>query len=126
MSVTGSAWQKDYLETSARRRAARALAEYDNGTSVMRAGLTHADDRLTDGTQRRSNIVQLRATQRLFAKRLELDAPTEFALGGQDSSIDFLAPHTLAARFAVTRGGTPRASSDRESVMWGKTGAVQV
>src|SRR3546814_19054982 len=75
MSVTGSAWQKDYLETSARRRAARALAEYDNGTSVMRAGLTHADDRLTDGTPRRSNIVQLGATQRLFAKRLELDAP---------------------------------------------------
>ena len=103
LSVTGSAWQEDYLETSARRRAARALAEYDNGTSVMRAGLTHADDRLTDGTRNRSNIVQLGATQRIFAKRLELDAQTEFALGGKDASVDFPTRHRLGARFAVTR-----------------------
>ncbi|QCB55101.1 DUF11 domain-containing protein [Sphingopyxis sp. PAMC25046] len=103
LSVTGSAWQEDYLETSARRRAARALAEYDNGTSVMRAGLTHADDRLTDGTRNRSNIVQLGATQRIFAKRLEFDAQTEFALGGKDASVDFPTRHRLGARFAVTR-----------------------
>ncbi|HWV59923.1 MAG TPA: hypothetical protein VN034_04670, partial [Sphingopyxis sp.] len=103
LSVTGSAWQEDYLETSARRRAARALAEYDNGNSVMRAGLTHADDRLTDGTRNRSNIVQLGATQRLFAKRLELDAQTEFALGGKDASVDFPTRHRLGARFAINR-----------------------
>ncbi|MGH6634117.1 MAG: hypothetical protein ACREB0_12200, partial [Sphingopyxis sp.] len=62
LSVTGSAWQEDYLDTNARRRAARALVEYDNGTTVARAGLTHADDRLTDGARNRSNIVQLGAT----------------------------------------------------------------
>ncbi|SBV33166.1 conserved exported protein of unknown function [uncultured Sphingopyxis sp.] len=103
LSVTGSAWQEDYLETGARRRAARALIEYDNGTSAARAGLTHADDRLTDGTRNRSNIVQLGATQRLFANRLELDAQTEFALGGKDASIDFPSRHRLGARFAVSR-----------------------
>ena len=103
LSVTGSAWQEDYLETSARRRAARALIEYDNGTSAARAGLTHADDRLTDGTRNRSNIVQFGATQRLFANRLELDAQTEFALGGKDASIDFPSRHRLGARFAVSR-----------------------
>ncbi|KGB57137.1 hypothetical protein FG91_00245 [Sphingopyxis sp. LC81] len=103
LSVTGSAWQEDYLETSARRRAARALVEYDNGTSVARAGLTHADDRLTDGTRNRSNIVQLGATQRLMGKRLELDAQTEFALGGKDASIDFPTRHRLGARFAINR-----------------------
>ncbi|WP_235587838.1 hypothetical protein [Sphingopyxis sp. H115] len=103
LSLTGSAWQEDYLDTGARRRAARMLAEYDNGTSVARAGLTHADDRLTDGTRNRSNIVQLGATQRLFSKRLELDAQTEFALGGEDASVDFPTRHRLGARFAVTR-----------------------
>lgn len=103
LSVTGSAWQEDYLETSARRRAARALVEYDNGTSVARAGLTHADDRLTDGTRNRSNIVQLGATQRLMGKRLELDAQTEFALGGKDASVDFPTRHRLGARFAINR-----------------------
>lgn len=103
LSVTGSAWQEDSLETGARRRAARALIEYDNGTSVARAGLTHADDRLTDGTRNRSNIVQFGATQRLFANRLELDAQTEFALGGEDASVDFPTRHRLGARFAISR-----------------------
>jgi uncharacterized repeat protein (TIGR01451 family) len=103
LSVTGSAWQEDYLDTNARRRAARALVEYDNGTSVARAGLTHADDRLTDGSRNRSNIVQLGATQRLMGKRLELDAQTEFALGGKDASIDFPTRHRLGARYAINR-----------------------
>ncbi|MBA3942435.1 MAG: hypothetical protein C0520_14610, partial [Sphingopyxis sp.] len=103
LSVTGSAWQEDYLDTGARRRAARILGEYDNGSTVARAGLTHADDRLTDGTRNTSNIVQLGATQRLFDKKLELDAQTEFALGGEDASVDFPTRHRLGARFALTR-----------------------
>ncbi|WP_447754022.1 hypothetical protein [Sphingopyxis fribergensis] len=103
LSLTGSAWQEDYLDTGSRRRAARMLAEYDNGTTVARAGLTHADDRLTDGTSNRSNIVQLGATQRLIGKRLELDAQTEFALGGKDASVDFPTRHRLGARFAINR-----------------------
>lgn len=103
LSVTGSAWQEDYLDAGSRRRAARILAEYDNGTTVGRAGLTHADDRLSDGTRNRSNLVQFGATQRLFNKRLELDAQTEFALGGKDASVDFPTRHRLGARFAITR-----------------------
>lgn len=103
LSVTGSAWQEEYLDTGARRRAARALVEYDNGTTVARAGLTHADDQLSDGTTNRSNLVQFGATQRLFEKRLELDAQTEFALGGKDASVDFPTRHRLGARFAITR-----------------------
>jgi uncharacterized repeat protein (TIGR01451 family) len=103
LSLTGSAWQEDYLDSNARRRAARALVEYDNGSSVARAGLTHADDRLSDGSRNRSTIVQLGATQRLFDKRLELDAQTEFALGGKDASIDFPTRHRLGARFGISR-----------------------
>ncbi|WP_432770671.1 hypothetical protein [Sphingopyxis sp.] len=103
LSLTGSAWQEEYLDTGARRRAARMLAEYDNGTTVARAGLTHADDRLSDGTTNRSNLVQFGATKRLFEKRLELDAQTEFALGGKDASVDFPTRHRLGARFAITR-----------------------
>ena len=103
LSLTGSAWQEDYLDSNARRRAARALVEYDNGSSVARAGLTHADDRLSDGARNRSTIVQLGATQRLFAKRLELDAQTEFALGGKDASVDYPTRHRLGARFGISR-----------------------
>ncbi len=103
LSVTGSAWQEDYLDVDARRRAARALVEYDNGATLMRAGLTHADDRLSDGSRNISNIIQLGATQRLFDKKLELDAQTEFALGGKDASVDFPTRHRIGARYAVTR-----------------------
>lgn len=104
LSVTGSAWQEDYLDSTARRRAARLLTEYDNGTTAARAGLTHADDRLANGGRNQSNIVQLGATQRLFDKRLELDAQTEFARGSQDdASVDFPARRRLGARLAVTR-----------------------
>src|SRR3546814_4510657 len=31
LSLTGRAWQEEYLDVGARRRAARLLAEYDNG-----------------------------------------------------------------------------------------------
>lgn len=103
LSLAASAWQENYIDAGTRRRAARLLAEYDNGTTAARAGLTHADDRLSDGTRNRSSIIQLGATQRLFDKRLELDAQTEFALHGDDASIDFPARHRLGARFAVTR-----------------------
>lgn len=103
LSVTGSAWQEDYLDVDARRRAARALVEYDNGTTILRAGLTHADDRLSDGSHNTSNVVQFGATQRLFDKKLELDAQTEFALGGRDASVDFPTRHRIGARYAVTR-----------------------
>ena len=44
----------------------------------------------------------LGATQRLFDGKLELDAQTEFALGGQDESIDFPARHSFTARYAIT------------------------
>lgn len=103
LTLTGSAWQEDYLDLGSRRRAARVLAEYDTGSTVARAGLTHADDRLSDGTRNRSNLVVLGATQRLFEKRLELDAQTEFALSGEDASVDFPTRHRFGARLAVTR-----------------------
>ncbi len=103
LSVTGSAWQEDYLDVDARRRAAKALVEYDTGTTLLRAGVTHADDRLSDRSRNVSDIVQLGATQRLFDKKLELDAQTEFALGGKDGSIDFPTRHRIGARYAVTR-----------------------
>ena len=103
LSATASAWQEDYLDGGARRRAARALIEYDTGRTAARAGITHADDRLTDGNRNRSSIVQLGATQRLFANRLEIDGQTEFALGGEESSVDFPTRHRIGARFAVTR-----------------------
>ncbi|MDZ3830973.1 MAG: hypothetical protein U0S50_04040 [Sphingopyxis sp.] len=103
LKLTASVWQEDYAVAATRRRAIRALAEYEGHATAFRAGLTHTSDRLADGTNNRSSIVQIGATRRLLAKRLELDAQTEFALDGKDASIDFPARHRFGARFAVAR-----------------------
>lgn len=103
LSLLGSAWQEDYLDSDARRRAARLLAEWRTLETSLRAGLTYAEDDLASGETNRSTLVQLGATQRLFGQRLELDGQTEFALGGDNDSVDFPARHRLGARFAITR-----------------------
>ena len=103
IALTGSAWHETLVGTGAQRQAARLLAEYDGGETRGRAGVTHANDRLADGSRSRSTIVQLGATQQFFNQRLELDAQTEFALGGQDASIDFPATHRIGARLEVVK-----------------------
>lgn len=101
LSLSASGWREDYLDRDASRTAGRALLEYRGGPIDLRAGVTFADDRLADGRDARSTLVQLGAGKRLFGNRLELDASTEFALGGRDESIDYPARHKLAARFAI-------------------------
>ena len=102
LSLAVTAYQENFLDSGARRRAATGEIEYRTKDTTLRAGLAHANDRLSDGTTNKSTLVRLGATQRLFGGKLELDAQTEFALGGQDDSIDFPARHSLTARYAVT------------------------
>jgi hypothetical protein len=85
LSLTGSAYQEDYLNNAAKRQAGRLLAEYRTKGADLRAGLTIANDRLEDGRSAQSQIAQLGATKRLFDNRLELDAQTEFALNSSES-----------------------------------------
>ena len=102
ISLTGSAWQEDALAGTARRQAARALAEYRGKALDLRTGITIANDRLTNGTTARSTIAQFGATKRLLDNKLEIDAQTELPIGNKDQSVDFPARHKLSARYAVT------------------------
>lgn len=102
LSFTASGWHEEYLARDARRQAARIMAQWRTNATTLRAGLTFADDRLSTGESNRSSIVQFGATQRFFGQRLEVDASTEFALSGNDDSVDFPARHRLAARFALS------------------------
>ncbi len=101
LSLIASGWQEDYQTRNARRRAARLLGEWRTDSHSLRAGLTYANDDLGDGTVNRSTIVQLGGSQRLFNQKLELDAQTEFALGGNDGSVDFPARHHFGARYTL-------------------------
>jgi uncharacterized repeat protein (TIGR01451 family) len=100
LSVNAVAYQEDYDSTNARRRAGQAELEYRNGGTSLRAGLTHADDKLDSGIRNRSTLARIAGTQKVSDK-LELDAQTEFAIGGQDESIDFPARHKIGARYAI-------------------------
>ena len=103
LSLVGSAWQERYLGGLAKRQAGQARVEYRTKAIDVRAGITIANDRVNDGREANSTIAQLGATKRFLNNRLELDAQTEFALGGKDASIDVPARHKATARFAVTR-----------------------
>ncbi|MFK7841700.1 MAG: hypothetical protein AB8B54_05500 [Sphingorhabdus sp.] len=100
LAVTG--YQENFLTSGARRRAGTAELEYRADNTSFRAGMTYANDRLSDGTVNESTLLRLGATQRFFDGKLELDAQTEFAVGGQDESVDFPARHSFSARYSIT------------------------
>ncbi|WP_417621525.1 hypothetical protein [Parasphingorhabdus sp.] len=102
LSLAVTSYQENFLTSGARRRAGTAELEYRADDTSFRAGMVYANDRLSDGTVNESALARLGATQRLFDGKLELDAQTEFALGGQDESIDFPARHSFSARYAIT------------------------
>ena len=101
LSVSALGYHEDYLETGARRIAGTAELEYRTEKTSLRAGITHADDRLADGSTNRSTLVRMGGSQKFFEGKLEVDAQTEFALGGEDESVDFPARHRLGARYAL-------------------------
>lgn len=101
LSASLLAYQEEFFGNDARRRAAIGELEYRDGDTTLRAGLTHANDQLSDGTQNQSTLVKLGASQRLLDGKLELSGQTEFALNDQDESIDFPARHNMSARYAI-------------------------
>ena len=103
LTLSALTYQEDYLQSDARRRAASAEVEYRTGDTSLRAGLTHANDKLQDGTTNKSTLAKIGGTQQLFDNKLELSAQTEFAIGGEDQSIDFPERHTVGARYTVTK-----------------------
>jgi uncharacterized repeat protein (TIGR01451 family) len=101
LTLSGLAYQEDYLGNDATRRAASAELEYRTGNNSLRAALTHANDDLGDGTVNKSTIARLAGSQKILDNKLELSAQTEFALGGQNASVDFPARHQVGARYAI-------------------------
>ncbi|APG63679.1 hypothetical protein LPB140_06995 [Sphingorhabdus lutea] len=99
LSVVG--YREEFLENDTRRLAGSMELEYRNAISSLAAGLTHANDRLSDGSINKSTIAKLGGSHKFLNGKLELNAQTEFALGGQDESIDFPARHQIGARYAI-------------------------
>lgn len=104
LSASLVAYQEEFFGNDARRRAAIGELEYRSDERTFRAGLTHANDKLSDGTSKQSTLARLGASQRFLDGKLELSAQTEFALGGEDESVDFPARHKASARYQLVSG----------------------
>jgi uncharacterized repeat protein (TIGR01451 family) len=104
LSVSLIAYQEEFFGNDARRRAAIGEIEYRSDETTFRAGLTHASDALSDGRTNESTLARLGASQQFFDGKLELSAQTEFAIDGNDESIDFPARHNVSARYQVQSG----------------------
>ncbi|MGL5837677.1 MAG: hypothetical protein ACRCY3_04165 [Sphingorhabdus sp.] len=100
LSISAIGYQEEFIDSNARRRAASAEVEYRNDKLSLRSGLTHANDRLQDGSTNVSTLARLGGSYKVTEK-LEMNAQTEFALGSEDESIDFPARHSIGARYAI-------------------------
>ncbi len=101
LNVSGSVWQDDSLADDNRRRAAQVQLNYLGEDTDLRVGLTHFSDRLADGSNNASTVLEGGVTHRLLNKDLELSAAASIALDDADS-VDLPARYRLGARYAVT------------------------
>ena len=102
LTLLSSLWQDDSLIDASRRRAAQGQINLTRRSTDLRIGITHFDDRLADGTNNTSTVLEAGATQRLMDNRLELSAATAIALDDAES-IDLPARHRVGVRYAITQ-----------------------
>lgn len=103
LSLTASVWRDDYLDSVAERIAGRALLEYRGERLTSRAGLVFANDRLADGREERSTLLELGTMTKFFGNRFEVDASAQIPLTGSDDSVDFPARYRLSGRYSLSR-----------------------
>ncbi|MBI0475855.1 DUF11 domain-containing protein [Sphingomonas sp. MA1305] len=104
LSVTGTAWYQDMLASAATRTAGEVRLDYRRANGTIFVGGQFAADRGIDGKDRDSRLLTLGGTQVLFDGALTLAGQTQFAPGGQKSSIDFPVRHQLTAAWKVKPG----------------------
>lgn len=101
ITLSASAWHEVSLDDAAARDAVELRAAWQSATTDAFVGIAHIADRLADGSEGNSTVLQGGATQRLLDNRLELAAATSVPLGGTEA-IDLPARHTFGLRYAVT------------------------
>ncbi len=102
LNFTGSLWQDESLTEAMRRRAAQGQFTLTGQNTDLRLGITHFADRLADGANVSSTVLEAGATQRLMGNKLELSAGTAIALG-KTESIDLPARHRVGLRYSITQ-----------------------
>lgn len=103
LSLTGTAWHQDQLNSAGTRTAADIRLEWRRPTGTLYVGGQFAFDRGIDGRNRDSKLLTLGGTQAVLDNKLTLGAETQVAVGGKDS-VDFPIRHTLSAAYRIKPG----------------------
>ncbi|MFL0356920.1 hypothetical protein ACI5KX_10625 [Erythrobacter sp. GH1-10] len=101
-SVLASAWQDSSLTDDTRRRAVQTQLGLTRKNTDLRIGISHFNDRLSDGSTNASTLFEAGVTQRLLDNALELSASSAIALDKAES-VDLPARHRLGVRYAVAK-----------------------
>lgn len=102
-AIVTSAWRDDSLIDSSRRNAVQLQGQYRTESTDFQLGVSHFNDRLSDGTRNKSTVLDAGATQRLFNNKLELSVASSIALDSAES-VDLPETHRVGARYAIASG----------------------
>lgn len=101
LSVTGSSWIDDSLTDASRRHAAQVNALLRTPRNDLRLGVSHFADRLNDGSQQSSSVIEGAVTRRLLQDRLQIELSSSLALGSAGSA-DLPERYRLGGRYALS------------------------
>lgn len=101
LSVVTSGWVDDSLTDGTRRVAVQTGLNWRTAKGEARIGYAHFNDKLQDGSQAKSDVIEASVSRRFFDNKLEISAATSFAIG-KSESVDLPERHRFTARYAVS------------------------
>ncbi len=101
LSIVTSGWVDDSLTDGTRRVAVQAGLNWRTAKGDARLGFAHFNDRLQDGSQARSDVIEASVSRRFLDNKLEISAATSFAIG-KSESVDLPERHRFSARYALS------------------------
>jgi uncharacterized repeat protein (TIGR01451 family) len=102
LALSGDAYRHYDLRTDAERDNAEGRATFDDGDYRLYSGLRMAEDRLSDGSVDRSNMLLAGAARAFYEKRLQLRLDHEQLVSGGDNSPIYPTRTLAGADFRLT------------------------
>ena len=103
-NLVGSGWYQNELDGSGTRYSEDTKLEYRRDTGTLFVGTQIVSDHTIGDTKTDSRLITLGASQNLFNSKLTVTGQTQFAIGGQDSSVDFPVRRVLDVAWRIKPG----------------------
>ena len=103
-NLVGSGWYENDLDGSARRYAGDAKLEYRRQHGTLFVGAQIVSDHTVGDVKTDSRLITIGGTQDLFHNKVEVTGQTQFAIGGENASVDFPIRHQFDVAWRVRPG----------------------